>query len=464
MRVLVIDDQETILRTFKLRLTQWGYGVFVASDGSKGLDILRSTPCDVAITDLKMPGLSGEELVRQISQEFPETEIVVITGYATVESAVAIMKIGVSDFFAKPLDFDQIRNVLKKIEGRLRLKEENQLLRDRLEELGTQVSHQFRFANLIGKSPPMRRVFNLLATVAPLECTVTIYGETGTGKEMVAKAIHHNSRRASRPLITVDCGALSDSLLESELFGHEKGAFTGATKSKRGRVELADGGTIFLDEVANASSKVQKKLLRVIQEKSVERLGGETSTKVNVRIIAASNQELSSLVKAGAFREDLFYRLNVFPINLPPLRKRKGDIPLLARYFLDLFSRQMERESLDLSHEALEQLSQHFWPGNVRELANIMERVAVMTSGKIIRTVPIEIEEDIVTPYVPESGPVPLDPPLTEQISNLELNYLKRALETYHGRIKDVSHQSGLNPRTLYRKMKHHGLDKRDFR
>lgn len=464
MRILVIDDEETILRTFELRLTEWGYKVLLASDGSKGLEILRSTPCDVAITDLKMPGLSGEELVRQISQEFPETEVVVITGYATVESAIAIMKIGVSDFLTKPLDFDQIRNVLKKIESRLKLKEENQLLRDRLEALGTQTSHQFRFGNLIGKSPSMRRVFNLIATVAPLECTVTLYGETGTGKEEVAKAIHYNSRRASGPLITVDCGALSETLLESELYGHEKGAFTGALKSKRGRIELADGGTLFLDEIANASLKVQKKLLRVIQEKTVERLGGETSTKVNVRIIVASNQDLSSLVKTGAFREDLFYRVNVFPIHLPPLRKRKGDIPLLARYFLDLYCRQMGREPLDLSTEAIEQLTRYSWPGNVRELSNCMERVTVMTSGKIIRKIPIAVDEDIAIPHAPESGAVSLDPPLTEQISSLERNYLKLALETYHGRIKEVSRKSGLNPRTLYRKMKRYGLDKRDFR
>lgn len=462
MRVLIIDDQETILSTLKLRLTKWGYEVLLAPDGSKGLEILRTTACHVAITDLKMPGLSGEELVRRICRESPETEIVVITGYATVESAVAVMKIGASDFFTKPLDFDQIRLVLKKIERRLNLKEENQILRERLEVLGTQASHQYRFADLIGKSPPMRTVFNLIATVAPLDCTVTIYGETGTGKEMVAKAIHCNSRRASGPIITVDCGALSDTLLESELFGHEKGAFTGALNSKRGRFELADGGTIFLDEIANASPKVQKKLLRVIEEKTVKRLGGEKTTKVDVRIVAASNQDLSLLVKTGAFRQDLFYRLNVFPVHLPPLRKRKEDIPLLARYFLDLFARRMDREPLDLSHEAIEQLTRHSWPGNVRELSNVMERVAIMLSGGVIRNVPLEagLSADTGTVF----PPVKLDRPLNEQIASLELNYLRQSLKACRGRIKEVAKQSGLSPRTLHRKMKLYGLDKNDFR
>jgi len=465
MRVLVIDDEETILKTFKFRLSAWGHEVLVANEGNKGLEILRSIHCDVVIVDLKMPGISGEELVPMVHEEFPDTEIVVITGYATIDSAVNMMKSGASEFFTKPLDFEQIRIVLEKIKKRLALREENIRLRDKVKELRSHVSGQYRFHNLIGKSKVMQEIFNLIAAVAPLDSTVTIYGETGTGKEEVAKAIHYNSPRASGPLVIVDCGILSETLLESELFGHEKGAFTGAIKSKRGKFELAHGGTIFLDEIANASPKVQKKLLRVIQEKTFERLGGEKTIKVDVRIIAACNRDLSQLVKEGVFREDLFYRLNVVPIYLPPLRKRKEDIPLLARYFLDMFTRQIGKEPMDLTPEAIEQLMHYSWPGNIRELMNVMERIAVMNSDKVVKSIPISMTKPIVGELEQrESKSVSLEPPLKDQIASLEFNYLKLALKTYRGRIKDVSKQSGLSTRTIYRKMKQYGLDKRDFR
>jgi DNA-binding NtrC family response regulator len=462
MRILVIDDEQSILRTFKLRLTQWGHRVLLASDGDSGMEMLHKEPCDVVITDLKMRGLPGEEVVRRIDSEKPGTEVVVITGFATVECAVEVMKSGATDFLVKPLNFDQVRLVLDKIEKQRSLRDENQQLRDRVNALRLQLAEQNSNQNLVGKSKPMQEVLDLIVSVAPLDCTVTIYGETGTGKEMVARAIHQLSPRASQNMVTVDCGTLTETLLESELFGYEKGAFTGAVRMRRGRFELADRGTIFLDEVANASPRVQKRLLRIVQEKTFERLGGESSLHTDVRIIAASNRDLADMAREGTFREDLFYRLNVVPIHLPPLRDRTEDLPLLARHFLDKYAREMGREPPDISAEAIEQIMQYAWPGNVRELAHVMERLVITSSEKVIRRIPfLEAAEP---PPVQNPGAASLDPPLKDQITALEMDYLTSALEFFRGRIKEVSQRSGLDERTVRRKMKLYGLHKEDFK
>lgn len=462
MRILVIDDEQSILRTFKLRLTQWGHRVLLASDGDSGLEILREEPCDVVITDLKMGGLPGEEVVRRISSENSGTEVLVITGFATVESAVEVMKSGATDFLVKPLNFDQVRLVLDKIEKQRSLRDENQQLRDRVNELRLQLAEQHSLQNLVGKSKPMQEVVDLIVSVAPLDCTVTIYGETGTGKEMVARAIHQLSPRSSENMVTVDCGTLTETLLESELFGYEKGAFTGAVKTRRGRFELADRGTIFLDEVANASVSVQKRLLRIVQEKTFERLGGESSIHTDVRIIAASNRDLAAMVREGSFREDLFYRLNVVPIHMPPLRERKEDLPLLARHFLDQYARRIGREPPDLAPEAIEQIMRYTWPGNVRELAHVMERSVITSAENVIRTIPFLDAVERVAVQSP--GAVSLDPPLKDQITALELDYLTSALEAFRGRIKEVSLRSGFDERTIRRKMRLYGLHKEDFK
>ncbi len=462
LKVLVIDDERSILHTFKLRLSEWDYEVFLAPDGASGMQILRDVGCQVVITDMKMPGLSGQELVKRVRESYPETEIVVITGYASVESAVEVMKAGACDFLVKPLDFDQIRIVLGKIGERISLREENRLLRDRVGELKSEVEQRYKLDSLVGKSKEMQTVFEFIARVAPLESTVVIYGETGTGKEMVARAIYHNSPRKSGPLVTVDCGTLAETLLESELFGYEKGAFTGARGTKRGRFEQANKGTIFLDEVENASPSVQKKLLRLIQEKTFHRIGGEAPIKVDVRIIAAASQDLLKLVKEGRFRRDLFYRLNVVPIHLPSLRERREDVPHLARHFLDIYTQRMDREPMEISSEAMRQLTTYSWPGNVRELSNIIERTVIMTPGKVIRR--FYIHEDRQPAEVPDFASVRIDVSLKEMIAALERNYLNLALEKYHGRIKQVAEHSGLNPRTLYRKMKLYLLDKKSFR
>ncbi len=461
LKVLVIDDEESIRRTFKLRLTQWGHEVLMAPDGASGMRMLSEADCHVVITDMRMPGLTGQEVVKRVRNDHPEIKIVVITAYASVESAVEVMKAGAFDFITKPVDFDYVRIVLDKIGEALSLRDENLRLRDRIGKLSTEVAKRYRFDNLIGKSGAMQAVFELIAKVAPSESTVMIYGETGTGKELVARAIHRNSSYNSGPMVTLDCGTLTETLLESELFGHEKGAFTGALGSKRGRFEQAQGGVIFLDEVSNASQAVQKKILRLIQEKSFQRIGGETLIKLDVRIIGATNQDLLHLVNEGKFRRDLFYRLNVVPIHLPPLRERGDDLLLLARYFLDQFTERMDREPMEISPQAMRQLSGHHWPGNIRELSNVIERTVVMAPGKVIHK--FDIPEDRQMDEISEPNALSLDPPLREQVGTLERNYLQLALEKYHGRIGQVSRRSGLNQRTLYRKMKFYKLDKRDF-
>lgn len=462
LKVLVIDDEESIRRTFKLRLTQWGYKVLTASDGASGIRMLSEVDCHVVITDMRMPGLSGHEVVKRVREDHPEVKIVVITAYASVESAVEVMKAGAFDFITKPVNFDYLRIILNKIGEGFALRNENLQLRDRIRKLSSEVDRCYRLDNLVGKSEAMQSVFEQIRKVAPSESTVMVYGETGTGKEVVARAIHQNSPHKSGPMVVLDCGTLTETLLESELFGHEKGAFTGAQASVRGRFEQAQGGVIFLDEVSNASPAVQKKILRLIQEKAFQRIGGEILIKLDIRIIAATNQDLRRLVNEGKFRGDLFYRLNVLPIHLPPLRERGDDVLLLARFYLDEYARRMDQEPKEISLQAMKQLTSHSWPGNIRELFNVIERAVITTSGKVIQG--FQIYEDRQPDQAPELTTPGLDPSLREQVATLERNYLKLALEKYHGRLWRVAERSGLNQRTLYRKMRLYELDKEDFR
>lgn len=464
LKILVIDDEKSILKTFRLRLSKWGHEIFLASDGASGMKILSEKNCDVVITDLNMPGISGQEVVKQISGTYPHVKIVVITGYATVESAVEAMKGGAFEFLVKPLNFDHVRIVLDKIGEKIVLQEENRKLKNYVGELKGRIEEKYRLGNLIGKSKAIRTVFGMIRNVAPLDVTVMIYGETGTGKEVLAKAIHHNSNRKKFPMVVVDCGTLAETLLESELFGHEKGAFTGALGMKYGRFEQADGGTVFLDEVENASQLVQKKLLRLIEDKTFHRVGGEKSIKVNVRIIAASNQDLMHLVKQGNFRADLYYRLNVFPISVPPLKNRKDDIPLLIRHFINHLAKRMGRDPMKISTEAMNQAMEYPWPGNVRELLNVIERTLIMTSEKMISRFCITGDEYAVSGEEESALIIPhLQAPLKEQLLEFERNYIKQALNRCGGRINKVVEISGLNPRTLNRKMKAYGLDKKKF-
>ena len=372
-KVLLIDDDDSLRRVTEYSLHSAGFHVLSAANGEQGLDAFRADSPQVVITDIQMPGLSGYDVLQQIKTERPETIVIVITAYSTVEKAVDAMKQGAYDYLAKPFSRDELVMVVEKAFNLLGLQEENQRLRDELE-------HQVDFSHMIGISDGMQDVFEMVRRVAPTEASVLITGESGTGKELIARAIHQGGPRSKAPFIAINCAAIPATLLESELFGHVRGAFTGAVRDHAGKFQQAHGGTLFLDEVGEMPIELQPKLLRVLQEMEVEPLGGKART-VDVRIIAATNQDVEHAIEEGRFREDLFYRLAVIPIEMPPLRRRAEDVPLLVRHFLERFSR---GDPQDISDEALACMMAYPWPGNVRELQNAVERLVVLSHGETI--------------------------------------------------------------------------------
>ncbi len=375
--ILVIDDEETMRDSCRQALSREGNRVTVAEDGARGLAILEKKAFDLVILDLKMPGLSGMDVLKRIKEEDSEIVVVVITGYATVESAVEAVKSGAYDYIPKPFTPESLRMIVRRALEKRRLSVENVLLR-------TELARQPGRDVVIGQSAPMRDVERLVQQVAPTDSTVLINGETGTGKELIARTIHDISSRKDKPFVVVDCGALVETLFESELFGHVKGSFTGAIDTKYGRFEVANGGTVFLDEVANISLNIQAKLLRALQEREITRVGSSQVVKIDVRIIAATNKDLLKCVEAGTFREDLFYRLSVVPIALPPLRERREDIALLANHFLAKYNKSRGKNRTAIADSAIEALVEYDWPGNVRELENVMERAVVLSRGAAI--------------------------------------------------------------------------------
>lgn len=466
LRILVIDDDKVIRDFLRLRLSKRGYEVETAPDGQAGLDKLRNREADIVITDLKMPGFSGEELVRRVKAAHPRTEVVVITAYGTIESAVEVMKRGAYDFLLKPLNFDQVLVILEKIASKLALEYEHLQLKERYHDLTRLVEEKHRLHNIIGRGKKTQEIFELIENISSIDSTVLITGQTGTGKELVARAIHFNSTRKDGPFVPVDCGALPESLLESELFGHEKGAFTGATKLKRGRFERAHGGTLLLDEIGNATLGIQQKLLRAIQEERIERLGGESPIKIDVRIIAASNQDLEQGVRDGRFRQDLFYRLNVIPIHIPPLRERQEDIPLLASHFIKAFSKKINRKVTGLSEACLGKMIRYTWPGNVRELENLIERAVATTRERIITSLDFS-EQAIASDHGRKCGEetyLTLTQVVNQSASEAEKAYLKEMLARHGGRLNRVAEQSGISVKTLYRKMQAYGFRKEDYK
>ncbi len=387
-KILVVDDEEIILLSCERILTEEGYEVQTRLSAADALELLAQDNFDLVIADLKMPGMNGIELLRAIKQDYPNISVIMITGYSTVESAVEAMKGGAADYLPKPFTPDQVAVVVQKVLAARSILLENIYLRNELQA-------KYRFSNIIGSSRNMQEIYRLISKVAPTGATVLITGESGTGKELIARAIHFNSLRKDRPFVPVDCAVLSENLLESELFGHVKGSFTGAIVTKPGLFEVADGGTLFLDEIGNISLTTQGKLLRVIQEREFTPVGGTKIKKVDVRIIAATNKDLPEKIKDGSFREDLFYRLNIVPLPLPPLRERRDDIPLLAQHFLEKYSRELGRKPKTLSPAAVEVLMRYSWPGNVRELENTVERVTVMTEEEVIlpKHFPLPLQE-----------------------------------------------------------------------
>jgi two-component system response regulator PilR (NtrC family) len=373
----VIDDEPVIHDVLAQLLTAEGFEVEISASGEEALEKFPSQSFDVILLDLLMPGMDGIEVLRRIKAVDPQAAVIIITAYGSVESAIAAMKIGALDYVQKPFKHDVLLMAIDKAIERKRLQDENVRLKDELRQ-------RFSFASIIGKSQAMKGVFDLVRAAAPTRSTILLQGESGTGKELVAKAIHLNSNRADAPFVTVNSGSLPPDLLESHLFGHVKGAFTGAVGLKKGLFEAADKGTIFFDEISSINLETQAKLLRVMQEKEFMRLGGTQTIKVDVRILAATNTDIEGLIAEKAFRKDLFYRLNVIKIEIPPLRERKEDIPLLVKHFIDIYARENHKEIEGVSEDVLEILDAHSWPGNVRELENLVERAVVLARAKVI--------------------------------------------------------------------------------
>lgn len=444
-RILVVDDEVNIREALAALLESDGYEVAAASSGQKAMEALRQEEFDVVISDLRMEGPSGIDLLRWLRETAPETEVIILTAYGTVEGAVEAMKLGAYDYIAKPVDRKRLSLLIEKALEKRRLSAENRNLRRRL-------SIKEEFSNIIGTSPAIREVFKTISEVAPTNATVLITGESGTGKELVARAIHQRSPRRSQPFVTLNCGALPDTLMESELFGYEKGAFTGALTAKIGRIEAASRGTLFLDEVGDMSLKTQVDLLRVFQDKELRRLGGTSAISVDVRFIAATNRDLKEEIAAKRFREDLYYRLNVVPISMPPLRERKEDIPLLLESFLQEFCSIHRKPQKRLSEGTLELLVRYSWPGNIRELRNLVERLVLLSRKDIIEPndLPAGIRGENEQPEIT----IPLIQPLREVEKTVIRNVLARVTRNRTAAARIL----GISLRALHYKIKRFGL------
>jgi len=377
-KILIVDDEEIVIRSCQRILSDSAYVVDSVQDSLEALRKIEETPYDVVILDIMMPRMDGLEVLQQVKERHPDVDVIMMTGLSQIQTAVKAMKLGAFDYLSKPFDPDELKHVVDRALERRHLLQQNR-------DLKNEVSSKYRFENIIGASPRMQAVFALIAKCAPTNSTVLITGESGTGKEMIARAIHFNSLRKDQPFVTVDCNTLSENLLESELFGHVKGSFTGAVANKRGMFDSANNGTLFLDEFGNIPLSTQAKLLRVIQEREFRPVGSTVTQKTNVRLITATNKDLKAMVAAGAFREDLYYRINVFPIQAPALRDRRDDIPALAFHFLKVFCNELEKPVAEISEGAMSLLMNHDWPGNVRELENTMHRAVILCSDNIIR-------------------------------------------------------------------------------
>ncbi len=387
-KILIVDDDAGHLVSLKTIVRSWGYAVETAADGDIAVDRVKSGPLDLILMDVRMANMSGIEALKKIKAYNPTIPVIIMTAYSSVGTAVEALKSGAYDYLIKPLDFEVLKLSIERACEHAGLKEENRVLKEHLQVIDT-VDH------IIGRSPPMQALLDMIAMVAPSEATVLITGESGTGKELIARSLHYNSHRKKMPLVVVNCAAITETLLESELFGHEKGAFTGADKRREGRFLQADQGTIFLDEVGETSSTMQAKLLRVLQEREIQRVGGDDTIQVDVRIIAATNRDLEKDVAEGHFREDLFYRLNVMPLHVPPLRERREDIPLLAQHFLEKFAEKNRKTVKGFVPLAMDMLVNYDWPGNVRELENAIERAVILLTGEHIseNQLPLNITE-----------------------------------------------------------------------
>jgi len=440
--LLVADDDPGLRESLERTLTREGYRVLLASDGRAALERLQDGAIDLIVTDLKMPGLTGLELLRAAKTIAPDVDVILLTAFGTVEEAVKAMKDGAYDFLTKPFRREQLLKLIDKALERRELIERNKVLQQRLDDL-------LRQGAIVGASPAFRRMMMLVEQVASSSATVLVQGESGTGKELVARAIHERSARAGKPFVAVNCAALPETLLESELFGYERGAFTGAAARKEGRFELADGGTLFLDEVADLSAVTQPKILRVLQEGEFDRLGATRSIKVDVRLVAASNQDLAQMVKERRFREDLFYRLNVITVHVPPLRERREDIPMLAQHFLRVYAAKNNRRLDGLTDDALKRLEAWAWPGNVRELENVIERGVVLARGT-------QVDIDDLPPEIAGATPLPegvVSVRIGTPLAEVEQRLLDATLAATGGNKTLAAKLLGIDVRTVARKL-----------
>ncbi len=444
--VLVVDDERNIRTGLGKALELDGYEVHLASDGQEALELVTSNEIDLVITDLKMPRVSGEELLKRVVSTNPAIPVIILTGHGSIESAVNAMRLGAYDFLTKPPNLDHLSLMVKRALA-------NRELQLRHNELQEELEKRSRFANIIGKSQQMKRVFEVVSQVAPTKASVLITGESGVGKELIADAIHYNSPRKDKAFIKVHCAALAETLLESELFGHEAGAFTGAVSRKRGRFELAHLGTLFLDEIGEINQSVQIKILRVLQEKTFERVGGEDTIEVDVRIIAATNKNLKEEIAKGAFREDLYYRLNVVNIEIPPLRERKEDIPLLVHHFVKELAQENGKPVEGIDHKAAAVLYNYAWPGNVRELRNCIESAIVMAKGNAImpEDLPPTVRGGAEEDYIRLASGITL--------AEAEKEVIAYTLGRNRGNKSRTAEVLGIGRKTLHRKIEEYRLD-----
>lgn len=441
--ILVVDDDLAHRIMLKKLIGSWGYDISEADDGSVAVNEVQKRAFDLILMDIRMLNVSGIEALDQIKVINPAIPVIIMTAYASVETAVQALKKGAYDYLTKPLDFDELKIAIARATEHTRLKKENEYLKERLGE-------GFDRRSVIGQSPAMVKLLDTVSQVAPTEATILITGESGTGKEMIANAVHYNSSRAGAPFIKINCAALTETLLESELFGHEKGAFTGADRRREGKFRQADGGSIFLDEVSEMSPSMQVKLLRVLQEREITRVGGSEVLKINVRVIAASNKDLKKEMEKGTFREDLFYRLSVVVLQMPPLRERKEDIPLLAQHFLGLFAERNSKNIKGFTPQAMEKLLRYAWPGNVRELMNAVERAVVLSRTEYLDADELSllmaddaVDEKITQRSLPENIP----------LEEMERRTILEALNATGGNKSEAARRLGITRKTLRSKL-----------
>ena len=456
-QILIVDDEASMRKMLDILLTQEGYEVQTAPNAEAAMDALNLHPFDLVLSDIRMPGLSGIDLLRRLKAEDSQTEVVLMTAYASTESAIEAIKLGAFDYVTKPFQVDELVNIVRHALEKKALKEENVLLR-------VELSQQERFGEIVGGNPKMRQVYALIERIAPATSSVLIQGESGTGKELVAKAIHQRSLRNRHPFVAINCGGLPETLLESELFGHAKGAFTGAIATKKGLFDTASGGTLFLDEIGETSPAMQVKLLRALQEKRIRPVGGNEEHPVDARVLAATNQDLQRMVQEKRFREDLYYRVNGISIVMPPLRQRREDIPLLVRFFTEKYARLWSKEVPALTQEAMRALEKYAWPGNVRELENVIERAMALAQGPRIerRDLPDEVRgfqspSDTGGIDIPESGFL-----LDDVVERIRAGYVQKALELEGGVMVKAARRLGITFRSMRYLVKKYGLNARE--